>query len=40
VKKGLDAGDVIITGSYKVLKTIRNGTAVKIDNSLANKAST
>jgi HlyD family secretion protein len=40
IKKGLDAGDVIITGSYKVLKTIRNGTAVKVDNSLANKAST
>jgi HlyD family secretion protein len=40
IRKGLNAGDVIVTGSYKVLKTIRNGTAVKIDNSLANKAST
>lgn len=39
VKSGLEDGDVIITGSYKVLKTIRNGTGVKIDNSLANKIS-
>ena len=38
VKKGLIQGDEIITGSYKVLKTIRNGTGVKVDNSLANKA--
>lgn len=38
VKSGLQPGDEIITGSYKVLKTIRNGTGVKIDNSLANKA--
>jgi HlyD family secretion protein len=37
VKSGLTDGDVIVTGSYKVLKTIRNGTGVKIDNSLANK---
>jgi HlyD family secretion protein len=37
VKSGLTDGDVIITGSYKVLKTIRNGAGVKIDNSLANK---
>jgi HlyD family secretion protein len=37
VKSGLSDGDVIVTGSYKVLKTIRNGTGVKIDNSLANK---
>ncbi len=39
IKKGLNDGDTIVTGSYKVLKTIRNGTGVKIDNSLANKAS-
>jgi HlyD family secretion protein len=37
VKSGLNPGDEIITGSYKVLKTIRNGTGVKIDNSLGNK---
>jgi len=37
VKSGLQPGDVIITGSYKVLKTLRNGAGVKVDNSLANK---
>jgi HlyD family secretion protein len=37
VKSGLQADDIIITGSYKVLKTIRNGAGVKVDNSLANK---
>jgi HlyD family secretion protein len=37
VKSGLTENDVIITGSYKVLKTIRNGAGVKVDNSLANK---
>jgi len=37
VKSGLEENDVIITGSYKVLKTIRNGAGVKVDNSLANK---
>ena len=37
IKSGLSPGDEIITGSYKVLKTIRNGTGVKIDNSLGNK---
>jgi HlyD family secretion protein len=35
VKSGLDAGDEIITGSYKVLKTLRNGAGVKVDNSVA-----
>jgi HlyD family secretion protein len=37
VKSGLQPGDEIITGSYKVLKTLRNGAGVKVDNSLANK---
>lgn len=37
VKSGLEAGDEIITGSYKVLKTLRNGAGVKVDNSLATK---
>jgi|SRR5579884_754689 len=37
VKSGLQAGDEIITGSYKVLKTLRNGAGVKVDNSLAVK---
>jgi HlyD family secretion protein len=40
VKSGLDAGDEIITGSYKVLKTLRNGAGVKVDNSLAAKSET
>ena len=37
VKTGLQPGEEIITGSYKVLKTLRNGAGVKVDNSLANK---
>jgi HlyD family secretion protein len=37
VKTGLEPGDEIITGSYKVLKTLRNGAGVKVDNSLATK---
>ncbi len=38
VKKGLQEGDMIITGSYKVLKTLRNGAGVKVDNSAVNKS--
>ncbi|HEY6273326.1 MAG TPA: efflux RND transporter periplasmic adaptor subunit [Terriglobales bacterium] len=37
VTDGLEEGDEIITGSYKVLKTLRNGAGVKIDNSVAVK---
>ncbi len=37
IKKGLKDGDEIITGSYKVLRTLRNGSGVKIDNSSAAK---
>jgi HlyD family secretion protein len=37
VVKGLKEGDEIITGSYKVLRTIRPGTAVKIDNTAPKK---
>lgn len=37
VKSGLQEGDEIITGSYKVLKTLKNGAGVKIDNSQINK---
>ncbi len=37
IKSGLQPGEEIITGSYKILKTIRNGTGVKVDNSLVNK---
>jgi HlyD family secretion protein len=38
VKTGLQEGDEIITGSYKVLKTLRNGAGVKVDNSVATKS--
>jgi len=37
VKDGLKVGDEIVTGSYKVLRTLRNGTSVKVDNSIAAK---
>jgi HlyD family secretion protein len=33
VSKGLNEGDQIVTGSYKVLRTLRNGAKVKVDNS-------
>jgi HlyD family secretion protein len=32
VTKGVDAGDTIITGSYKAIRTMRPGTRVKVDN--------
>lgn len=38
IKTGLKEGDEIITGSYKVLKTLRNGAGVKIDNTAISKA--
>lgn len=37
VTSGLREGDEIVTGSYKVLRTLRNGAGVKIDNSVAKK---
>src|SRR5215470_11000612 len=37
VTKGLQEGDEIITGSYKVLRTVKPGTSVKIDNSAPKK---
>ena len=37
VTKGLQEGDEIITGSYKVLRTLKPGTSVKIDNSVPKK---
>lgn len=37
IKTGLKEGDEIITGSYKVLRTLRNGAGVKVDNSVAPK---
>ncbi len=37
VKGGLKEGEEIITGSYKVLRTLRNGAGVKVDNSIVAK---
>jgi HlyD family secretion protein len=33
VLNGLKEGDEIVTGSYRVLRTLRNGASVKVDNS-------
>jgi HlyD family secretion protein len=38
VLSGLKDNDEIITGSYRVLRTLRNGAGVKIDNTVAKKA--
>ena len=32
VSSGLEAGDTIVVGSYKVIRTMRNGARVKVDN--------
>ena len=37
VLKGLNEGDEIVTGSYKVLRTLRPGAGVKVDNSAPKK---
>jgi HlyD family secretion protein len=37
VTQGLKEGDEIVTGSYKVLRTLRNGANIKIDNTTAPK---
>ncbi len=37
VVDGLKEGDEVITGSYKVLRTLRSGSSVKIDNSVPKK---
>ena len=37
VTKGVQEGDEVITGSYKVLRTVKPGTSVKIDNSAPKK---
>ncbi|HZR30565.1 MAG TPA: efflux RND transporter periplasmic adaptor subunit [Terriglobales bacterium] len=37
VIKGLQKGDEIVTGSYKILRTLRNGASVKVDNSAPKK---
>ena len=37
VLSGLKQGDEIVTGSYKVLRTLRPGASVKIDNTAPKK---
>jgi HlyD family secretion protein len=37
ITKGLRQGDEVITGSYKVLRTLKPGTSVKIDNTAPKK---
>jgi HlyD family secretion protein len=37
IKKGLRESDEVITGSYKVLRTLKPGTSVKIDNTAPKK---
>ena len=37
VTGGLQPGQEIVTGSYKVLRTLGNGASVKIDNSAPKK---
>jgi len=37
VLDGLKAGEEVVTGSYKVLRTMRPGARVKVDNSATNK---
>jgi HlyD family secretion protein len=37
VTNGLKEGDEIVTGSYKILRTLRNGASVKVDNSVKPK---
>ena len=37
VRSGLQEGDEIVTGSYKVLRTLRQGVNVKVDNSAPKK---
>ena len=38
VLRGLNEGDQIITGSYKVIRTLRNDAKVKVDNKAPVKA--
>lgn len=37
ITSGLKEGDEIVTGSYKVLRTLRNGASVKVDNTIKPK---
>jgi len=38
ITRGLKQGDEVVTGSYKVLRTLRPGASVKVDNSAPKKA--
>jgi hypothetical protein len=33
----LHQGDEVITGSYKILRTLRSGSSIKVDNSVPKK---
>jgi HlyD family secretion protein len=35
--KGLSDGQEIVTGSYKILRTLKVGAKVKVDNTVAKK---
>jgi HlyD family secretion protein len=37
VVTGLNEGDEVVTGSYKILRTLRSGSGIKIDNSVPKK---
>jgi len=37
VLEGLQEGDEVVTGSYKILRTMRSGSSIKIDNSVPKK---
>ncbi len=37
ITSGLNEGDEIVTGSYKVLRSLKNGASVKVDNSTMKK---
>jgi HlyD family secretion protein len=34
VTRGLEEGEQIVVGSYKALRTLRPGAAIKVDNSV------
>jgi HlyD family secretion protein len=40
VVSGLKEGDEIVTGTYQVIRTLRNETAIKVDNTPPVKTTT
>jgi hypothetical protein len=40
VLSGLDPGQQIVIGSYKAIRTMRNGTRIKIDNQQSTSSDT